>query len=406
MSFYKLVHYLFGEYVFETDSNSFSRFANILSENSVNFWDSRYIDGKICFHASLFAAEDIINYGKKLHVPLKILSKKGLPFIFVNYRKRYGIFLGLAVGLFLIFFSQLFVWKINISGNVNMTSAQIENALAQCGVRVGTFIPALDAGASENRLLMDCRDLSSAAITLQGTHLSVAVLERTYLPDIIDTGGYYNVVASRDGVILDIDAADGTPEVTEGEAVCEGQLLINSFIEGNNGTFRPTHARGIVYAAVNEHFETIIPLERVSVYYTGATQTKNSYEILGWRVPSIFGDETDYEYFDAVSSEKIIKLFGFIELPVKQYRICYTEYIPQTQAISTETAQKLALAELEEYLDSLGLEVLECENSFIYNEKESTCKLIADAVLKQNIAKEVEFSLNQSTSDKFPNALE
>ena len=46
-----------------------------------------------------------------------------------------------------------------------MTSAQIENALAQCGVRVGTFIPALDAGASENRLLMDCRDLSSAAIT-------------------------------------------------------------------------------------------------------------------------------------------------------------------------------------------------------------------------------------------------
>lgn len=406
MNFYKPIHYIFGEYVFETDAKSFVRLANLLAEGRLNFWGSEHINGRVRFRTSIFFAEAINKAALKFHVPVEIIQRNGLPFVFSRYRRRYGLFFGVAVGLFLIFYSQLFVWKIEITGNVNMSVSQIEEALSQCGVTVGSFIPKIDVREKENRLLMDCEELSSAAISINGNHIAVSVLEGTQLPEIVNREGYYNVVATRDGIILDIDAADGTPQVRQGDAVFAGELLINSFIEGKNGTFRPTHARGIVYAAVTETFETEIPLSRSSKYYTGATQTKTFYRILGWELPNLFGGETDYEYFDATTAQKIVKLFGIIELPVKEYRVTYTEYVPQTQSITAETAEQLALKELDNYLDSLNFEVLECETSFNCDEEKGVCRLTANAVTKQNIAKEVQFDINQSISDKLPRALE
>ncbi len=406
MNFYKLIHLIFGEYIFETDSLFFPRFVNLLSQRKINLWGSEYKDGKVIFKSSVFTADRVAETAKEAHVPIKIIGRKGFPFLFSRYRRRYGLIAGFAFGFFLLFYSQMFVWKIDISGNKSLTNIQVEQALEECGLGVGTFIPALDTNYAENILLLNCRDLSSAAISVKGTHILVSVLERIYLPDIVDTGGYYNVVASDDGIILDIDAADGTPEVREGDVVYKGELLINSFIKGNNDTYRPTHARGIVYAAVNRKFETEIPLERVSKAYTGRTDSKTKYKILGWSVPDLFGDEADYEYFDAISARQHVKLFGFIDLPIEKYSITYTEYELKTEVITPETAEKFAKAELEDYLRDLNAEVLECESRFYKDEENGICKLTANAVVKLNIATEVEFNLNQSISERLDKASE
>lgn len=404
MSLYDIVHFFFGKYVYSLPQKEFPRFANLLSKKKINFWGVNYIDGCVEFSSSVFVAEEILNFSKQLYIPLEIIHKKGLPFKLLLYRKRYGIICGAFVGLFLLFFSQLFIWKIEISGNQKISSAQIESVLSECGIEVGNFIPKIDVGNSENRFLMNCRDISSVAIGINGNHLTVSVLERTYLPDIIDKTGYYNVVSEYDGVILDIDAAQGTPEVSEGDVVYKGQLLINSFMESANGSFRPTHASGVVYAAVNQHFETEIPFLRTGKSYTGNVETKYFYEILGWEISSFFGIGTDYEYFDVVSSQRIIRLFGFIELPVKQYRITYSEYVKKEEIIDSDKAKELAYLEFEDYINSLGLEVLEYKTDYLTDDKKGTCKLVADAVVVRNIAKEVEIQLDQSILDKLPNA--
>lgn len=406
MSLYDIVHYFFGKYVYSVPQKEFSRFANLISKKKINFWGVNYKDGNVEFSSSVFVAEELMRLSKKLYIPMEIIHKKGLPFKLSLYRKRYGLICGVFVGLFLIFFSQLFIWKIEISGNKNVSSAQIESALAECGIEIGKFIPAIDVGDSKNRLLMNCRDISSIAIGINGNHLTISVLERTYLPEIMDKTGYYNVVSEYDGIIIDIDASQGTPEVSEGDVVYKGQLLINSFMEGNNGSFRPTHASGIVYAAVNEHYEVEVPFARVGKEYTGNVQTKYFYKILGWEISSFFGIGTDYEYFDVVSSERIIRLFGFVELPIKEYRITYSEYIKKEEFIEPDMAKELAYAEFSDYISSLGLEVIECKTDYLTDNKKGTCKLVADAVLKRDIAKEVKLELNQSISDKLPNAVE
>ncbi len=370
-----------------------------MTEKGLHFWGNAIEGENVRVRCSIFQAEAILNVAKNAGLRAEISKKNGLPFLFARYRKRYGLFVGLAVGALLLFYSQLFVWKITVSGNVNLTVGEVERALADCGITVGSFIPEIDVHDEANLLLLNCRELSSAAIGINGTHLTISVLERTFLPEITDTKGYYNVVASRDGVILDIDAADGTPEVAEGDAVFEGELLINSFMEAQNGTVRPTHARGIVYAAVKESFVSKIPFERITKYHTGKTETKKSYFVLGRKLPSLRSDETSFEYFDAVSSERWLTLFGFIEIPVKEFRVTYAEYIPVEEIIDESRAEVLAREEFSDFLAELDLEMLSCETEFSVDEKNGICILKADAVLKQDIAKEVPFELISRPKD-------
>lgn len=408
MSFYKLIHFFFGEYVFVADAAGFVRLSSEAAKKRLHLWGEELTENGVRFRASVFAAEDIALLAKELGVTAELISRKGVPFFFSRYRKRFGLIAGFFMGMFLMLYSQLFVWKVTVSGNSAVPTHEIENALAACGVAAGSYIPDINVERDANLLLLNCRGLSSAAININGTHITVKVLERTQTPLLDDSSGYYNVVAERDGVILNIDAIDGTPEVSEGDAVYAGELLINSFIEGNYGTFRPTHARGIVYAAVNESFTAKIPLNRVSKHYTGNTETKHSFKLLGHELPSFFREETKFENFDALVTEKDIKLFGFIELPLKQRRVVYSEFIPTEQMIGADTAEQLAFEELDAFLAERDCEVLSLDTEVICEEENGFCLLKAEAVLKMNIAKEVAFDIksNQTIFERLPIARE
>ncbi len=407
MSLYRIIHRIFGECVFVTDTKSFSRFATLLAEERISFWGTKNTEEKVIFHSSIFSAEAITALANEASVSLEMTDKKGLPFLFSRYRKRYGMLAGLVFGLFFMLFSQLFVWKITVSGNTEMTVSEIERALEDCGISVGSFIPYIDVSGDANKLLMSCRELSSAAISVKGTHLHISVLERTKIPDIVNETGFYNVIAERDGIIIDIDAADGTPEVREGDVVYKGELLINSFIEGSNGSFRPSHARGIVYAAVEERFVSEVPFTRLTKVYTGRSEKKRAYKVLGWEIPFISSLECDYEYFDAVATEENVKLFGFIELPIKVSSIAYSEYVLEERIIDESRAELLAREELSDFLAELDLEVLSCETEVIINKEKGICRLVANAVLKKDIAKEVPFELiNYNISERLTMASE
>ena len=407
MNLYRPLHYVCGEYVFTTEPQEFPRFCSLMKQNGFNFWGTRFTDERVSFCVSLQSAERVSRLAQAVAVPLEMTSKKGIPFIFMRYRRRYGMLLGLAIGLFVMFWSQLFVWKVTVSGNSEIRLAEIERALDECGISVGGFIPNIDTLGDANRLLMICRGLSSAAVSINGTHVHISVLERKSVPDIIDQNGFFNVVASHDGVVLDINAANGTPEVREGDVVYEGELLINSFIAGKNGSFRPTHARGSVYAAVSKTFNIEIPLSRVTKNFTGNSQTRYVYTVLGSEIPTPSQGKSDYEYFDATVSERTVKLLGFIELPVKERRITYREYTPIALEIDEAKAEQYACDELDAFIAENDLELLSCEAFFAADKEKGGCKLIANAVFKQDIAKEVPFEiLNYNISERLESARE
>ncbi len=402
MNLYSILHGVFGEYTFKTGIKDFSRFATLAISKRLNIRMEKTDGEYVYFRVSLFSAEAVIALAGETGTEIELYKRRGLPFLFSRYRRRYGLLAGFFLFLLLLLASQLFVWKIEISGNERLGDKEIEAALDGIGIRVGAYIPDIDRLYKANELLLECRELSSAAITVNGTHITVSVLERVPTPEIVSQQGFYNVVSDYDGIVLDIDAADGTPEVHEGDTVFKGELLINSFIEGRNGSFTPTHARGIVYAAVEEKIEIEIPLKRSTRVYTGNRVVRRVYSVLGAELYSLHGLECDYEYFDAVASEKNVKLFGFIELPIKVSRVTYSEYTPLYEDIDEEEASLFAMDAFDDALSELDCEILECTHEISFDKEKGVCLLKANALVKRNIAREVPYELiNYKISERF-----
>lgn len=404
MSIYKIFHFIFGKYTFFVERNGFERLLNLLSREGVRFWDAvpDGEEGRLC--VSVFSAERVEEIAEKNGIIPKRRAGCGIPIIFARYRHRYGLYFGLLIGLTALLVSQLFLWKVTVSGNINVTKGEITKKLSELGIGVGSYIPSISPGNDANVLILEFDKLSSVALNIRGTHLFVEVLERTPAPETVDTTGFFNVVSSHDGIVLDIVASEGTPEVRIGETVEKGQLLINSFMEGSNGTFRPTHARGTVSAAVEQSFRVEVPLLRVQKQYTGRVSTSSVITLLG-RELGLFCDKTaPFEYCDATVSEEELRLLGFAELPGKKTTVTFLEYVPRQTVISRFEAELIAREKLDLLLEETEGELMELVSEVGFDEKNGVCILNANATLKIDIGVEKPFFVelgDQKTSERF-----
>ena len=279
---YKLLHKIFGAYTLSVPVRDGIRLVNILNRKKILFWGVRNTGDSICFKASLFSCEACIRTAAENEISATIVETIGIPFVFSKYKGRYGLILGSFVGLFLISCAQLFIWEISITGNDNIPDAAIINTLSKFGVTRGAYIPDLEINIIEELVLMDNTNISSISINIKGSYAEINLLERAYPPEMNKPGQYCNLIASDDGIVMKVEAIDGTPEVKTGEVVYKGQILVNSFMLGKFGQYRPTHARGEVLARVREKFTVTISLEQEEKIYTGRTETIKSIDILGY----------------------------------------------------------------------------------------------------------------------------
>lgn len=383
---YKFFHKIFGAYTLRTDSKNGVKLVNLLTKEKLLFWGLISGEDGFSIKASLFSCEPILKTAATAGIPTEIVRTTGLPFVFNKYKGRYGLILGSILGIFLIFLSELFVWEVNVTGNHTVDSKEIITALEKYGVKRGAFIPDLQIIEAEDDFLIENKDISSIAINIKGTYAQVVVLERTYPPEIENPNDYYNIVASHDGIVEKVEALNGQPEVKKGDTVVEGQLLINSFMVGELGTYRLTHAKGNVYARVNEKFSITIPLEQTEKIYTGKTKTVKQVKVLGNSVSLFTKDESPFEFYDMSASEHEKELFGIIKLPVEVAQATYIEYKVNRYTINEEQAKQRATEAFAKYLDRLTDEVKSYDCDGYFDSKNNAYVLTANIIVLKNIA--------------------
>ena len=408
MNFYKFIHYIVGYCSFSASKNSFPPLANLLARLEINFFGVGHKEGKTYFSVSSFDAEKVIKIAEENDISIAERKRGGISFALIKHKNRVGLLIGLLFSCAFLLFSELFVWEITVVGNDHVSDAEILQALSDIGVSVGAFIPAIDVKADNNLLLMRERALSSAAISIEGTNIKVSVLERVKAPERENFSGCYYVAAKCDGYILDVDAFEGKPEVNVGAVVRKGELLINPFMKTDKGLFRAVHAKGKIYAAVSEIIEFDIPLKQIEKRYSGKTSEKVKPVLLGKELPSLSSFESPYAFSDAVFSEEKITLFGFIKLPITRYGAVYYEYSPAEITLSGKEAEENARDVLLDKLAAFDEEILSVETEITFDEEKGVCHLKADALLKRDIALEVEISPSdvQSIAERLSSARE
>ncbi len=183
---------------------------------------------------------------------------RGLPFFLWAYRRRPGIFIGLALSLAIIILSGSVVWDIRISGNSSVDSASVKKELEAVGFGLGSSVRA-DVDRISNSLLARSDRISWLSVNMSGTVAYVQIREGASFAE--KDSSPCNLVALRDGTVERIEATDGIVCVEVGQSVKKGEILVSGVRGGDLGNYSLEQARGEVYAITRRDFSVEIPLE-------------------------------------------------------------------------------------------------------------------------------------------------
>ncbi len=298
---------------------------NALAKNEIDFWGAEITeDNALLLYGSVISSGKIIREAENLNCEVEIVQRKGLPFIFDKYKKRYGIFAGIFLAWGIIFFTSLFVWEVNVTATNPEENRKILEGLEKCGLEMGAFLPDIDVRQIENDFLMNNPEYSFLAINICGTVANVEFRHAVDSEKTPSEDSICNIVASKRGTIVMVEAYDGSPAVKVGDTVSEGDLLISAYMQGRLGVWRGVHAYGKITAAVYYDFQTEIPLSSAQIFYTGEEKTKSSIKLFAMEADLFLNENSPYEKCEVKSKKEQLSI-GKIKLPIIVEKSTYYE---------------------------------------------------------------------------------
>ena len=349
----QIVNRLRGQVRVRVETAFPERVLNLCGARDLAFWDVAW-ESESAFTCRLsrrdFAA--LRRAAKKLDCTLTVEGREGVPFFLGRLRRRHALMAGAALCGGLLLLGSFFIWDFSVEGNERVTDEEILRALEQNGVGIGTFGIGLDTENIRNHVLLDIPELVWITVRVSGCRATVEVRERTETPEPVDEREAANVVARRDGLVLEIRALEGVKCGLPGTSVEAGELLISGVEDLGTVGARVTASRGEAKARTWYSLSTLVPLEVPEKRYTGEERRALSL-VFGTRRVKFFSNSSIQQgNYDKITERTRWTLFG-LPLPVtavwETYR--FYETVPAERAAAQAEAQGEAV--LTEYLHTL-----------------------------------------------------
>lgn len=274
-------------------------------------WNFREKDG--VYYGCCFAKhyKSIAKEAKKTHCRIHNEEKGGLPFWIHRYRFRFGILVGGALVLILLFFSTFFVWSVQVDGNIMLTTDAVLSAAADAGLKEGALRNSFDVQEVEYALKQTFPEIAWISINRSGTRYNIEISEATPKPHLEENEQPCNVVSDYDAVIRSVEPYRGVSQIKPGDVVQKGQLLVSGIkeYEGSEVVYY-THANAKVIGEVTQTFDYSLPLTTAIPKKTGETVTKKKLCVLGLEIPLYLGGVPKGKAEVSVE-KKPVTIFGF-----------------------------------------------------------------------------------------------
>ena len=382
---------LFGYRSMETDGKHAAALLDLcLQENLSPARFEALENGGVRFRVGLLAGRRLARACKRAEIPLRT-AVGGAPQMLLWFFRRKGLVAGLLLGVFLLVFSQKFVWSVRVSGNETLTAGEIRRALAAEGLEVGSYLPRLDLGRVETQTLLREDALSWIAVHLDGTVAEVQVVERAAMPEKSTRPA--NLIAGRDGQIVELELYRGNAAVKVGDPVRAGDLLVSGVYDSQTQGYRFTRAAGNVLARTKRTLRVEIPLSYEEKVYGEAVRGEIGLQF--FKFSWIFLKNSN----KALSSCDIIEVttgkdwLGLHDLPVSASQKIYRPYTVKTISRTAEEALELAWGELEKQLSALSPDILLLEKRTQTQIGGETLALECELICVENIAVQREFEI-------------
>jgi similar to stage IV sporulation protein len=292
--------------------------------------------------------KDLLAAGAQSQCAVTIRRRRGLPFFLYGLRRRYGLAVGAVLFLGMVLVGSRFLFTIDVTGNVTVSTEEILSQLRLCGVSVGTYGPSIPIRSVENRVLLGIDQLTFCAVNLHGTRAEVIVREKTPAPEVDPEDIPADVISSATGIITHLEPWAGDAQVSEGDMVLEGDTLISGLMdleaippaEGSLGTML-VRAEGKILARTWHRDTAQIQLTATGKAYTGEETTRYALSLMGKRVKFYQNSGISYPNYDTISESKSWTPVAGKSLPILWEKETYRAYTPTTLTLDPDQAAEL-----------------------------------------------------------------
>ncbi len=330
---------------------------------------------------------------KKNKCRIKIINKRGIPFVMRKYRKRKVFFIALLVLCSIIISLSRFIWNIEIIGGDKNIQDAVLSITREEGIEIGKLKSRANLNRIINRIRMERSDISWIGIKMCGTNVKIEIIEADSKPEIVNENECCNIVASKDCIIESINAQNGTLRAKQGDEVKKGMILIEGIMEGKYTEPQKVHSVGEVMGKV-------LYKENVRFYYkqtkkiqTGRKETKYSIKVNKFEI-NFFKKLSKFEKYDTIGTGKKLKISSNFYLPIEYKKIINYEIENEEIEYTVDEAKEQAIEEakmkLRETIGNSGDIINEYINT---NENEGYVDVEVTLEVLENIGTEEKIAL-------------
>ena len=346
-----LLKYLLGYVNIKIEGYFVEKFINKCVNNKIFLWNTKRKKSTIVYtNVGIKDFKRLTKISKATNCKVKILNKKGLPFLLHKYKKRKIFLIIIAVILIILFILSKFIWNIKIEGLDKINQSEISTLLTEKGLKIGKLKSKINKQKIINEIRLERGDIAWIGIAVEGTNATVKIVESDAKPEVINEEDYCNITADKNAQIVKISAQNGIPVVKEGDIVTKGDILIAGWIEGKYTGTRYVHAEGEVQAKVWYTEKERISLNQTVERDTGNSEKKYKIKFNNFTI-NLYKTLSKFENYDTINENKKLKLLSNFYLPIEIIKKTNYEYKYEEKIYTEEELAKLTEEKIEKDLD-------------------------------------------------------
>lgn len=328
------------------------RFLNEASKQNIALWDisRKGISLFCCCKASQY--RNLRPAVRASSVRMRVCERHGLPFLLRPFHLRWGLAVGMILFVALLQLLSSRVWIVRVSGNEQVSDEAICEALEPLGICIGSTPSAVDLPHLQLSALQQLPELVWLTVNFEGSTALVEVRERQESQPIT-ADQPANIVATRDGVIVSVDAVSGQAMVKVGDAVTKGTLLISGVMDSKVGPLLK-RAEGVVTARTTHTLTVTVPFKEEVPDDTPRTVYRPCLYFLGLRIPLYASTAIEGTYTRQTQNYPLCAYGKSLPIGIEVTRLVFEETVCCTR--TEDEARKEAQARLADLVQTLQKE--------------------------------------------------
>lgn len=384
---------LYSTISFIVKKNRVAKVLNLILKNSLTYIKATFLENddlQIIIRYSDY--ETYKNVFFENNVDVSFSNQRGLMSALKRNKHRVGLVFGFLIFVVSILLSSSFVWTINVSGNERLSDMDVINELNKAGFSIGSYVPSINYKELHNKVLLNSNDISWISVNITGNVANVLLKEKL-LDSENEKNKYTNIVAKYDGQIALVSVIEGKKQISIGDIVKKGDLLISGVLDSQSQGVRYVNAKGSIQAYVNKEIKIEMPYQNTEKVVSNRVHRQKIYRIFNKNIFFSLKYRNYSDFCDTIEKTEQIMLFNKVKLPIYCTTTLFYEYEYQDVIYTKEQVVDLAFKKLREKMD------IELQNAELISKNittfydENGFYIDCDLYCLEDIASSVEFEV-------------